>query len=309
MSRVAIVVVTYNSALEIGKCLDSIAELAETEIVVVDNLSVDRTRAEVTARGITLIANPANVGFAAAVNLGVRATTAPYLLLLNPDACLVCGLDALVARCGDPGTGAAGGMLVGPDGLPQTGFMARNLPSPSALIFEILGINRLLPDNPVNWHYRCKGLDPMISALVDQPAGAFLMFPRSVWDRLGGFDERFRPLWFEDVDFCARIRAAGMRTYYEPQAVAKHAGSHSIISLSLENREKYWYGNLLEYAWKHYGPLAFRAVCVAVVVGSILRAVRGFWHGGVQALEVYGSVVRLAAQKFLSGGRAGYKCF
>ena len=62
-------------------------------------------------------------------------------------------------RCFEtPETGAAGGMLVGADGKPQRGFMARNLPTPTTLIFEVLGINRLWPRNPVNWHYRCLGL-------------------------------------------------------------------------------------------------------------------------------------------------------
>jgi N-acetylglucosaminyl-diphospho-decaprenol L-rhamnosyltransferase len=300
MSRVAIVIVTYNSASCIGRCLDSIAGLPDTEVVVVDNSSVDQTRAEVISRDVMLIVNPTNAGFAAAVNQGVCATTAPFILLLNPDTCFLRGLDALVSRCEGPGMGAAGGLLVGPDGLPQTGFMARNLPSPAALAFEVLGINRLWPGNPVNWHYRCKGLDPMTMALVDQPSGAFLIFPRSVWERLGGFDERFRPLWFEDVDFCARIKAAGLQVSYEPEAVAKHEGSHSIGGLSLEKREKYWYGNLLEYAGKHYRPVGVRAVCVAVVLGSILRAVWGFRNGGVQALAVYGSVVRLAAGRLFS---------
>ena len=99
----------------------------------------------------------------------------------------------------------------------------------------------------------------MTVALVDQPAGAFLMFSRAAWETVGGFDERFWPVWFEDVDFCARIKAAGFRTYYDPEACAKHSGSHSIRALSLENRERYWYGSLLEYAAKHYRSSAFRA--------------------------------------------------
>jgi N-acetylglucosaminyl-diphospho-decaprenol L-rhamnosyltransferase len=298
MTRVAIVIVTYNSAAEIDGCLDSLAGLSDAEIVVVDNLSADDTRTRVSGRDVTLIANTTNAGFAAAVNQGVRATTAPFVLLLNPDAHLLNGLDALIERCSDPETGAAGGLLVSADGAPQAGFMARNLPSPTALIFEILGINSLWPGNPANWHYRCKGFDPMTQALVDQPAGAFLMFPRRVWEGVGGFDERFHPLWFEDVDFCARIRSAGLRTWYEPAAVAKHTGSHSIGALSLENREKYWYGNLLEYAAKHYRPIELRAICAAIVAGSILRAGRGFRREGARVFEVYGSIVRLAARRF-----------
>src|ERR1022692_1619377 len=117
MPRVAIVIVTYNSAAEIGGCLDALVE-TEAEILVVDNASADNSRDEVTARKIRLIANPANAGFAAALNQGVRATTAPLILSLNPDAHLVSGLEAMAALFEQPKTGAVGGMLIGQDGVP-----------------------------------------------------------------------------------------------------------------------------------------------------------------------------------------------
>src|SRR5665213_207369 len=102
MARVAIVIVTYNSASEIGGCLDALQGLSEVEVVVVDNASADTTGDEVALRGARLIANSKNSGFAAAVNQGVRATTAPLVLLLNPDAHLVSGIDALVACFDSP---------------------------------------------------------------------------------------------------------------------------------------------------------------------------------------------------------------
>src|SRR5579872_5466783 len=129
MARVAIVIVTWNSSREIGKCLDSLRDLHDIETVVVDNASNDGTREEAGLRNVKLIANSDNAGFAAAVNRGVRATTAPLVLLLNPDAQVVRGLHALAAEFEDPATGIAGGLLIGPDGKPQTGFMARSLPT------------------------------------------------------------------------------------------------------------------------------------------------------------------------------------
>lgn len=299
MPRVAIVIVTHNSAAEIGDCLNALAGLspAETEIIVVDNASADSTRDEVTAHKIPLIANPCNAGFAAALNQGVRATTAPLILSLNPDTDLVSGLDSMARLFEQPDgskIGAVGGMLIGRDSAPQKGFMARNLPTPAALVFEVLGINRLWPANPVNWHYRCLGLDLMRSSQVEQPAGAFLMFPRAAWETVGGFDERFHPLWFEDVDFCARLKRAGYCAYFHPQALAKHSGSHSVEPLGLENRERYWYGNLLKYAAKHQGSAAFRTTCVAVAAGAVFRAFWGFPRAGFKAFEVYGGIVGLA---------------
>jgi N-acetylglucosaminyl-diphospho-decaprenol L-rhamnosyltransferase len=306
MPRVSVIVVTHNSGAEIGGCLDALEAMGsalETDTVVVDNASNDRTVAEIVARGVRFIANADNAGFAAAVNQGVRATDAPLILLLNPDAHLLGGLDALTAHFQDRQTGAAGGMLTGPDGRPQTGFMARNLPTPAALIFEILGINRLWPGNRANWHYRCLGKNPMTPGLVEQPAGAFLMFSRTAWERLGGLDERFWPIWFEDVDFCARLKQAGFFVYYNPKAVARHEGAHAIRALSLENRERYWYGSLLEYAAKHYHSLAYRAVCFAVFSGAACRAVRGYPRYGLKAFAVYGAVCRLAAGRLLRSRR------
>ena len=90
MGEAGIVVVTYNSEAEIGACLDR-ARLTGAEIVVVDNASTDGTCEEVTRRGVRLIANPENRGFAAAVNQGMRALDTPFVLLLNPDAHLETG--------------------------------------------------------------------------------------------------------------------------------------------------------------------------------------------------------------------------
>ena len=297
MARVAVVIVTHNSGSKIGGCLDAVAgqtSAVDVQTIVVDNASSDATLAEVAARGVGCLANPNNAGFAAAVNQGIRATDAPLILLLNPDAHLVTGIEALTAHFEDPQTGAAGGMLTGADGRPQTGFMARNLPTPTALIFEVLGINTVWRRNPVNWHYRCLGKDPVILELVEQPAGAFLMFPRKIWERVGGFDERFWPIWFEDVDFCARLKQAGLAVYYEPNAVARHEGTHSIGTLPLEIRERYWYGSLLGYTAKHYTWLTCEGICFAVVLGAALRAVKGCPRYGLKAFAVYGAVCRLA---------------
>ncbi len=302
MARVAIVIVTYNSGSEIGGCLDALAGVADLEIVVVDNASWDGTRNEVAQRPARLVTNETNAGFAAAVNLGVRATTAPLILLMNPDAHYVSGLERLIQVFDDPSAGAAGGILTGPDGLPQTGFMARNLPSALALIFEVLGINKLWPGNPVNWHYRCKGISQLTAISspipVEQPAGAFLMFPRAAWLRVGGFDERFWPIWFEDVDFCARLKLAGLRVWLAPGAFANHKGAHSIDTLPSKDRQRFWYGSLLEYAAKFYTPLEFRILCCAVFGGSVLRALGGLPRHGWRIWSVFGPVCLLAISRF-----------
>jgi hypothetical protein len=301
MEDVGIVIVTHNSAPEIGPCLDAAAAVA-AEVVVIDNASADGTGAEVERRGVRLIANSSNAGFAAAVNQGVRALKAPLLLLLNPDAVIQTGIEALRDVCRDPQTAAAGGMLVDDCGQPQIGFMVRRFPSPAALCFEVLLVNRLWPRNRVNWQYRCLDLNYSAPLEVDQPAGAFLMIRRDVWERLGGFDESFFPLWFEDVDFLKRAKDSSYHIRFVPGVVAKHTGGHSIRKISVEFRQFYWYRSLLKYSAKHFSPGAEKAVCLAVIVGSLMRTVLGIpRQRSLKPIAVYGKVWKLAFRQLVFG--------
>ncbi|MEO8595308.1 MAG: glycosyltransferase family 2 protein [Candidatus Solibacter sp.] len=296
MAEVGIIIVTYNSAKEIGPCLDA-ALTTGAEIVVVDNASHDSTADEVSLRSVRWIANPENRGFAAAVNQGVRALDCPYVLLLNPDAVIRTPLDALREACDLPGSAGACGQLVGRDGLPQTGFNVRRLPTPAALALEALLLNRVWPANPVNRRYRCLDWDSSVRSKVEQPAGAFLMVRRAVWEELGGLDEGYFPLWFEDVDLCCRIRDRGFSLFYIPEVVAEHTGGHSIPGLAVEKRVNYWYRSLLRYSAKHFHPHAFRAVCLAVVTGSFLRGIaESALHCSLRPIAVYGRVATLAGR-------------
>jgi GT2 family glycosyltransferase len=301
MRSVGIVIVTYNSTPDIGPCLEA-ALATGAEIVVVDNASEDGTGSEVERRNVRLITNASNAGFAAAANQGIRALHAPLVLLLNPDAIIQSGLEHMCDACRNPQTAAAGGTLVNQTGEPQVGFMVRRFPTAAALCMECLLINRLWPHNPVNWHYRCLDLDYSAPLEVEQPAGAFLMIRRDAWERLGGFDENFYPLWFEDVDFLKRAKDNGYHICYVPAAVAKHTGGHSIRKISLEFRQYYWYRSLLRYAGKHFRPGSEKAICLAVIIGSVLRTMLGIPHQrSLKPIAVYGKVVRLAGQQLFFG--------
>jgi GT2 family glycosyltransferase len=272
MTPVGIIIITYNSEKEIGACLDA-ALATGSQIVVVDNASSDGTVAEVRRRtNARLIANPENRGFAAAANQGFGVLNNPYLLLLNPDAVILSDLIPLQAASDLPRSAGAGGRLVDERGQTQTGFVARQLPTPITLILEAILLNKAWPANPVNRRYRLLDRDYSTQFAVEQPAGAFLMVRRSVWEAIGGLDEGYHPLWFEDVDFCRRIRDGGWLLYYEPRSVAKHTGGHSIPRLTLEKRRIYWYRSLLRFSSKSFSRGAHAAVCVAVVAGSVLRA-------------------------------------
>jgi len=307
MSRSGVVVVTYNSADVIERCLYSCAHLP---VVVVDNDSHDATRELVERRlSVKLITNSSNCGFAQAVNQGVAALDTELVLLLNPDTQLEGAIDELEQACTQPGTGLASGRLVNELGQAQTGFALRRFPTALTLMFEALGLNRLLPFNPVNRRYRCLDVDLSTPAEAEQPPGAFLMFRREVWQRLGGFDTHFHPLWFEDVDFCRRARDLGLKIQYVPQVTARHQGGHSIAGLDWSCREVYWYVSLLKYASKHFRPRAYRAVCAAVVLGSVFRtAVEIARRRSFRPIKVYAKIGRLAGRSLISGRVGELNC-
>jgi GT2 family glycosyltransferase len=301
MRRAGIVIVTYNSAAHIGRSVES-SLATGAQVVVVDNASSDCTVREATRPGVRIIANPRNRGFAAAVNQGVASLDTPYVLALNPDAEIVAGFDALCDACEAPRAAGATGCLLGPDGLPQLGFMSRRLPSATALALEALLLNRIWPNNPINRRYRALDLDYASRIEVEQPAGAFLMIRRDIWQRLGGFDEKYHPLWFEDVDFCRRAVDTGLTFYYCPEAVARHAGGHSVPKIPLRMRPFYWYRSLLRYTALHFGVTARRCVCLAVIAGSVARMLAGVVvERSLGPVAAYGKVVRLAGRMLYFG--------
>ncbi len=268
----SIVIVTFNSAAHIEPCLQSLAQPG-WERIVVDNASFDDTvaRAQKTT-GTKVVANQENRGFAAAANQGAYAGQGPLLLFLNPDVTADPGaLEALARAAQPPEIAAVGGRLLNSDGSTQAGFVVRRLPTLLTALAEVLLLNRLLPGNPWNRRYRCLGMNLDIPALIEQPAGACLLVKRWAWETLGGFDERFYPLWYEDVDFCRRLRSRGWGIAYQPEAHFRHAGGHSLASMQPGKQQLYWYQNLLRYFRKHHGRASVAALRLGILVGMVLR--------------------------------------
>ncbi len=297
--RVGVVIVAYQSAPCLRPCIEACLRFARPEagLVVVDNASTDGSAGvAASVPGVTVVHNRDNLGFAAAANQGFCVLeSSDLVLLLNPDAVLQNDLAALVRCFDDPLVAIAAGALCEPGGAPQRGFTLRRFPTPVALAFENIGLNRIWPRNPVNRRYRCLDLDLSQACEAEQPAGAFLLIRRAAWARLGGFDEGFRPVWFEDVDFCVRIKNAGFRIRYEPVAFAVHLGGRSVGSLNWCWRQVYWYGNLLRFAGLHFRSPGLILVAITVVFGA---TVRGLWEalqrGSPDPLRAAGVVLRRA---------------
>jgi N-acetylglucosaminyl-diphospho-decaprenol L-rhamnosyltransferase len=303
--RIGIVIVTYNSERHIDACLDACHRTTDAEfsIVVVDNASADSTLSRVRKHpGVQLLANDLNLGFAGAVNQGIRALDTEVVLLLNPDTRLIGGVELLAKACAEPGVAAAGGRLEDSMGRPQRGFMVRRLPTAASLSFEILGFNRLWPGNPVNRRYRCLDLNPDNPAQVEQPAGAFVALRREVWEQAGEFDDSYHPLWFEDVDFFRRLKDRGYQVRFIPGARAVHTGGHSLDSTTWAQRQLYWYGSLLRYAARHFRPSGRIMVCGSLMISWVPRTIAGMIQNrSVRPLIVQSRLFRIAGACLLFG--------
>jgi|SRR5690242_15800156 N-acetylglucosaminyl-diphospho-decaprenol L-rhamnosyltransferase len=311
------IIVAYNSAGQIGACLQALRHEPAWQRVVVDNASQDDTVAQARKAdpSACLIENPANLGFAAAANQGARLASGTLLLFLNPDAVAQPGaLDALAGALRQEGVGAVGGALSHRCGEVDRGFAVRRFPTGFAMASEILLVNRLWTSNPANRRYRCLDLDYSIPQEVEQPAGACLAVRREAWASIGGFDEAFFPVWFEDVDFCLRLRAHRWKILYCPNARFLHSGGHSVNRLSLGDRQLFWYRNLVHYWRKHKSRASVAALRATIALGMGLRSFAALIGSGpentsrAEAVRAYARVLRECALHGPSpAGRAGHE--
>ena len=302
MLRCSAIIVTYNSGDSIRACLEALVN-EDCEVVIVDNASHDETvqRVEefVAWHPVHLVANPENLGFAAAVNQGARESAGDVLLLLNPDAIAEPGAVKALLQCLEAtGAVAVGGALLEDDGQPARGFAFRRLPTLISLLYEAMLVNRLWPHNPANRRYRCLDADYSQQQEVEQPAGACLAITRAAWESVGGFDEQFFPVWFEDVDLCRRLLEHGGKIVYCPAARFRHSGGHSVGQLPFRDQQLLWYGNMLRYARKHFSSAGVATLRVGIVAGMLLRSLAALF-GARQAplgktLSAYWAVMRSA---------------
>jgi N-acetylglucosaminyl-diphospho-decaprenol L-rhamnosyltransferase len=271
----SVIVVAHNSADRIARCVKAVLNAQGWKLVIIDNASTDATVEIVQqlAPSSSLLLNRQNRGFASAVNQGIKSAVDDVLIVLNPDVMPTPeSLELLAQTLSEEKVAAAGGMLASEDGVSQKGFTLRRFPTLASSVAEVLLVNRAWPSNPLNRRYRCLDLDHSWAQDVEQPAGACLAIKREAWEELNGFDESFFPVWFEDVDFCRRLRDRGWRIRFCPQATFIHSGGHSINKLDFGDRQSYWYRNLLRYFAKHHTSWEMASLRVGIIAGMVLRS-------------------------------------
>ena len=302
LPTVAIAIVNWNAGLQLRDCLTSIVAANWTRVrlrsvVVVDNASTDGSLDELAdvALAVEVIRNSQNHGFGAACNQAARSLDADYVLFLNPDTRVEPEAVARAVGClEEPAhrdVGIVGGRLV-----QKSGEIARGcarFPTPWTCLTRLLGFDRAL----ASWglSYPMTEWDHAQSREVDHVMGAFYMVRRTVFEALGGFDERFF-MYLEDVDFSRRARKAGWRCFYNAEAGAYHRGGGTSEQVK-DARLFYSLHSRVLYAQKHFSRAGLLTIAICTLFAEpVIRLVactaRGSMSGVRDTISAYAMLWR-----------------
>lgn len=273
-ANVAILLVTYNCADWVRRCLDSLDAALDgqpAEIIVVDNASADDSAdlANAHPRVTRVERNERNLGFAAAVNRAAELSTAPWLLLLNPDTearpHAVANLLEFAGRY--PDNGIYGGRTLRPDGaLEPSSCWA--LPTVWSLFCFASGLSTLFARSALFDPESMGGWARDSVREVGMVTGCLLLVTREVWQRLDGLDPTFF-VYGEDADFAARARKLGYRPIVTPDSEVIHAVG---ASSSSGTKTVLLLAGRLTYARRHFSGWR-RPVAVGLIrLGVFVRA-------------------------------------
>jgi N-acetylglucosaminyl-diphospho-decaprenol L-rhamnosyltransferase len=276
-SEVDIVVVTHNSARDIGGLLDSIPAAIgniTANVIVVDNGSTDGTVQILLDRDDCQLVQSANIGYAGGINRGVRdGSGANAILILNPDARLSPGSVApLLDALRSPGIG-----IVAPRVLSDHGSLEFSLRREPSLL-RALGLG--WTKHPALSEYVQEAAAYKHPHAADWAVGAILMISRHCFDTLGGWDESFF-LYSEETDFALRARDVGLRTWYEPRAVATHIGGGS--GRSSQTHAMRAVNRVRLYRRRHGAPVSWCFYWLTVA-SELWWGLRGYPHARYAAL-------------------------
>ena len=257
--RISILIPAFGELQLTLRCLHSIAAAGSSiafEVIVIDDGS-EPPLADTLKRipGLRVLRSKTRQGFVGASNSGAKAARASRLVFLNNDTAVTPGwLEALDAHLDRPDVGLVGAQLISPDGLVQEA---------GGIIWQDGSATNygrgLHPDDPVVGYSRP----------VDYCSGACLMIDRSLFARLGGFDARYAPAYYEDVDLAFAVREAGYSVQYEPGARVFHveggtAGTDvevGVKQFQVRNQEVFcakWQSSLLSQPLREFGVVVAR---------------------------------------------------
>jgi N-acetylglucosaminyl-diphospho-decaprenol L-rhamnosyltransferase len=301
--EITAILVSWKDEEDLAAAVSSLARAREqaagggppVSLVVVDNGGgiLDRCRIQKHWPEASILVNETNRGFGPAANQAAEAAPGDILLFLNPDTRAQGDPFPEIARAFDahPAASAIAPRLLDfedqskiqnqkskisprplapPDREDQFTFQLRRLPTLANDARELLLVDHIAPDNRRRRRVRYADADREKTFAVEQAAAAALAVRKDLFTRLGGFDQRFVPAWFEDVDLCARLGREGPILYW-PVARFRHRGGGASQSLGYARFLPIYYRNAILYRRIHYSLAARIAYRPLLAAGMLLR--------------------------------------
>lgn len=259
---VSIIILSYNTKNLLRDCLSSIFKTAKNipfEVIVLDNASSDGSSEMVKKEfgQVVSIEQQENVGFAKGVNTASKKAKGEYLLLVNSDTQI---LEGSIGEMVDymqknEKAGVLGGRLQDSHGTVEKSF--GGFPTLLSVLFDQKKVDEaVVGERNVDW-----------------VNGGFMLLRKSLFVKLGGFDERFF-MYVEDMDFCYRVKKEGYLVVWLPQALVTHVGQGS------SNRSfaiQHIFLGLIYFFKKHKNAVEYMLIrvlliakaCVAIFVGLL----------------------------------------
>lgn len=249
LPQISFIIVNFESRELLPRCLASVAKIAgiAKEIIVVNN---DQAPLEISGPEncpFKLIQSPRNFGFGSGINLGARSAAGRFLFFLNPDAEIISDpfRKAIQEFERDPELAILGAKIIDNQEKTQD-WIAGNSITPWRLIKNNLGFDQ-----------NKKIREQKASLAVDWVSGGAMMVRQDVFQKLGGFDEKFFLYW-EDVDLCRRAGKSGRNILYFPEIIVRHAGGQSFKNKA--EQKEYYYSSQDYYFQKHFGKFSAGAI-------------------------------------------------
>jgi N-acetylglucosaminyl-diphospho-decaprenol L-rhamnosyltransferase len=270
---VAAIVVSYNVRQLLLQCVESLEDGMQagalTDIIVVDNDSTDGSAQAVlnAFSGVSVIEAPNN-GYGAGANIGIAATSAEFLLILNPDTIVPpAAVHHLYTYLENhPDVAIAAPRIRYPNGSIQSS--RRRFPARLTPVFESTSLARLWPQNHWVRRYYMVDTDESESRIVDWVVGACLMVRRAAIESAGSFDETFW-MYCEETEWCWRLRRRGWKVAYVPDAeIVHHEGASS--SQNIFKRQLAFDRSRVELQHRMYGPVVAAVCATGIKAGYVI---------------------------------------
>ena len=274
--KLSLIIVTYNSYKYIQKCiqsiLDSIEPFDDYEIIIIDNNSKDNTIDIVnnfSNSKIKILQSNDNIGYSAAVNKAIEGTKFEKILVLNPDTVILeNGIVELFERSNRNDVGVVGAKLLNLDGTLQLSSR-RHFPTLGILCSYVLRLNKIFNKSSFFGKYNYTYLDEDLETSVDSVSGACMMFSKKLFNSVDGFDEVFF-IYFEDTDFCLKVKDVGLKVLYCPSAQIVHCNDY------LDNgpaKTFYFYRSFEKFIYKYK-----HKICLGVLVYYFAKLINNIFQ-------------------------------